>query len=146
MPTIDDVKDEWKKDSTIDNTKFESELIRTPTLHAKYVEYIVYFRAKRAATVRKLNTLKNIKRRYYRGECTRDELVANGWDQWQGLKPSQSELNQLFEQDADLISIEEKLEYYNTALSVVEYIMKAITSRGYELRTLLDYQKFINGS
>jgi hypothetical protein len=145
MPTIEEVKEEWKKDSSIDNTRFETELIRTPMLHAKYLDYLVYFRAKRAATLRKLNTLKAIKRRYYRGEFTLDELKEHGWGQWQGLKPSMSELNQLFDQDADLIEIEERLEYYNTALAMIEYIMKAIGSRGYEMKTLLDYQKFING-
>jgi len=145
MATIDDVKEEWKKDSSIDSTKFEGELIKTPMLHAKYLDHLIYFRAKRAAAVRKLNTMKNAKRRYYRGEFTLAELKERGWDQWQGLKPSTAELNQLYEQDADLIELEERLEYYNTALAAVEYIMRAIASRGYELKTLLDYQKFISG-
>lgn len=145
MPTIDEVKDAWRSDAGIDNTKFESELVRTPMLHAKYLDHLVYFRAKRAQTLKKLNTMKNVKRRYYRGEFTLQDLKERGWDQWQGLKPSNSELNQLFEQDFDLIDIEEKLEYYNTALSMVEYIMKAINTRSYEIRTLLDYQKFISG-
>jgi len=145
MPSIEEVKESWKIDSNIDSTKFEGELIRTPMLHAKYLDYLIYFRAKRAATLRKLNTLKNAKRRYFRGEFTLAELKERDWSQWQGLKPSSSELNQLFEQDADLIDIEERLEYYNTALAAVEYIMRAIGSRGYELKTLLDYQKFISG-
>lgn len=145
MPTIEEVKDEWKIDSVIDNTKFENELIRTPILHSKYLEHLIFFRAKRAMTLRKLNTLKNIKRRYYRGEFTQSDLQEHGWKQWQGLKPSMSELNQLFEQDEDLNIMEEKLEYYNTALVAVEYIMKAINTRSYEIKTLLDYNKFIAG-
>lgn len=146
MPTLDEVKDEWKKDSVLDNTKFEKELIRVPMLHAKYLEYLVYFRAKRSAANRKLNHMKNVKRRYYRGEFGLDELNQYGWSQWQGLKPSMSELNQLFELDEDLNELEERVEYYNTALNAVEYIMKAISSRGYELKTLLDYQRFVSGA
>lgn len=146
MPTIEDVKDEWKKDSQIDQTKFEHEIVRTPMLHAKYLEYLIYFRAKRSAVNRKLNMLKNVKRRYYRGELSLSELKEREWDQWQGLKPSMAELNQLFEQDADLNELEERLEYFNTALAAVEYIMRSIGSRGYDLKALLEYQKFINGA
>lgn len=145
MATIEEVKDAWKSDAGIDNTKFESELVRTPMLHAKYLDHLVYFRGRRAQVVKRLNTLKNLKRKYYRGECTLQELNDNGWNQWQGLKPSNSELNQLFDQDPDVIEVEERLEYFNTALAMVEYIMKAINTRSYEIRTLLDYQKFISG-
>lgn len=146
MPTLEEVKTEWSKDSTIDNTKFDNEVVRTALLHAKYLDYLIYFRAKRASSLKKLNSMKNVKRRFYRGEMTLQELKERQWDQWQGLKPSISELNLLFEQDNDLNELEEVLEYYNTALAAVEYIMKAIGSRGYELKTLLDYQKFISGA
>lgn len=145
MPNIEEVKEEWKKDSNIDNTKFEKEIIRTPMLHSKYLDYLIFFRAKRASALKNLNSMKNVKRRYYRGEFTLDELRERGWGQWQGLKPSMSELNQLFEQDPELNDLEERLEYYNTSLAAVEYIMKAINARSYEIRTLLDYQKFISG-
>lgn len=146
MPTLEDVKKEWSVDSSIDNTKFENEVVRTALLHSKYLDYLIYFRAKRASALKTLNNMKNVKRRYYRGELTLNELKERQWDQWQGLKPSISELNLLFDQDNDLNDLEERLEYYNTALAACEYIMKAISSRGYELKTLLDYQKFINGA
>ena len=146
MPSLEEVKNEWKTDSAIDFVKFEKELGRIPLLHSKYLDYLIYFRSKRAVALKKLNIMKNVKRRYYRGEFTLEDLKEYDWDQWQGLKPSMSELNQLFEQDQDLNDLEEKLEYYNTALIAVEYIMKAIQSRGYELKTNLDWQKFINGA
>lgn len=145
MPTLDEVKDEWKKDSIIDSTKFERELLTVPQLHAKYLDYLIYFRAKRSAAQRKLNMMKNVKRRYYRGEFTLEELKERGWSQWQGLKPSMAELNQLFEQDEDLNDLEEKLEYYNTSMNSLEYIMRAISSRGYEMKTLLEWRRFEAG-
>ena len=145
MPSIEEVKDEWKVDSSIDQTKFEREVIKTSMLHAKYLEYLIFFRAKRAMANRRLNSMKNVKRRYFRGELTKEELTTNGWSQWQGLKPSMSELNQLYEQDNDLLDLEEKLEYFNTALAAVEYIMRAIHSRGYDLKTLSDWIKFQAG-
>lgn len=142
---LNELKEEWKKDSIIDRTNILREISRVPLLHSKYLEYMIEFRAKAAIARRKLNALKNIKRKYYRGECTLDDLKEHGWDQWQGLKPSLSELNQLFELDEDLNASEEKVEYWMTALSTIEYIMKAIQSRGWELKTMVEYMKFEAG-
>jgi hypothetical protein len=146
MTTIEEVSAEWNLDSPINQMKLSDEASRVPILHSKYLHFLIEFKAKYAATNRKLNQLKNIKRRYYRGEFTKSELDEYGWAQWQGLKPSMSELNQLFELDPDINEMEEKLEYWKTALVTVEYIMKSIQSRGYEIKTILEYKKFMEGN
>lgn len=142
---LQEMRDEWKKDAIVDSTKIARAVTNVPLLHSKYLDYLVMFRAKRASSLKKLNMMKNTKRRFYRGELALDELNKYGWSQWQGLKPSSSELNQLFEQDSDLNELEERLEYWNTAMIASEYIMKSIASRGYELKSLIDYERFING-
>lgn len=142
---LEELKETWKTDSVVVRTDILREISRIPLLHSKYLEYMIEFRAKASVARRKLNALKNAKRRYYRGECTQEELKENGWSQYQGLKPSMSELNQLFELDEDLNELEEKLEYWMTALSSIEYIMKAIQSRGWELKTMVEYMKFEAG-
>jgi hypothetical protein len=146
MATIEEVLDEWKKDAVVNQLKVGDEITRVPLLHSKYLGYFIEFRAKRSSALKKLNSIKNVKRRYYRGEFTKADLENHGWEQWQGLKPSSAELNQLFEQDEDLNDLEQRLEYWNTSLNSIEYIMKAINSRGYELRTLFEYMKFQDGS
>ena len=145
MSTIETLKEDWKVDVKINQMRLNDEIVKVPVIHAKYLDYFVLFRAKRSGVVRKLNTLKNIKRRYYRGELDQTELKEYGWNQWQGLKPSAAELKDLFEQDPDVIDLEEKLEYFNTALITVEYIMKSINSRGYELKTLYELRRFEAG-
>lgn len=146
MSRIEEIMDEWKLDTSVNKLKLDEELIKVPQIHSKYLAYFVEFKSKRAKALNELNAMKNIKRRYYRGEFTKDDLYNYGWNQWQGLKPGSAELNQLFEQDADLNELEVKLELYNTVLASIEYIMKSINSRGYELRTLLDYIKFMEGN
>ncbi len=146
MATIEDVITEWKNDSPVNQLQVANELVRVPELHSKYLAYFIEFKAKRSAALKKLNHMKNVKRRYYRGEFTKEELQEHGWNQWQGLKPSGAELNQLFEQDTDLNELEQKLEYWNTSLSTIEYIMRSLGSRGYDLKTLVEYIKFMSGA
>lgn len=143
--SIESIIEEWKQDSRIDQTRLNEEYTKTPELHSKYLGYFVLFRAKRTAVQSRINRLKNVKRRYYRGELSQHELKERGWEQWQGLKPSMTELKELYDQDDDLIDLTEKLSYFDTALYQVESILRNINSRGYDLRALLDLRKFEAG-
>lgn len=146
MPTIEDVLIEWKKDSIIDDSQLNREIMRTPMIHAKYVEYLVFFKAKLSAAEKKTNRMAWVKRKYFRGEMEKHELDQNGWSQWQGLKPSGSELNQLLEMDKDMNDLNEIQNGYKTAVQAVEYILKQVSSRDYTLKTLFDYMKYIGGN
>lgn len=144
--TLDQVLAEWKVDARVDESNVGKELFRTANLHAKYLEYYVSFKAKLAGEEKRHNKLMWVKRKYWRGELEQKDLTKYGWSQWQGLKPSASELNQLFEMDNDLNDLKEKISAYKTAVSTLEYIMKSLTGRDYTLKTVVEYQKFINGS
>jgi hypothetical protein len=109
------------------------------------LELYIFFKARLAAAEKKYNVMKFTKRKYYRGECTQQELQQYGWPQWQGLKPSGTELNQLFDMDSDLNDLQEKVEYFKTSVSTLEYIMKAIQSRDWQLKTLFEVQRYMNG-
>jgi hypothetical protein len=76
----------------------------------------------------------------------KDDLDKNGWSQWQGLKPSSSELNQLLEMDRDMNDLQENVANYKAAVSAVEYILKQIQSRDYTLKTVFEYMKYVGGN
>lgn len=145
MPTLEDALKEWKEDSVIDDARLNKELLRTPMIHAKYVEYLVFFKAKLASAEKKYNRMAWVKRKYFRGEMEKHELDQNGWSQWQGLKPSSSELNQLLEMDKEMNDLAEQVAGYKTAVSAIEYIMKQIQSRDYTLKTIFEYMKYVGG-
>jgi hypothetical protein len=144
--TLENVKNEWKEDTRIDQTKLNDEIVKTPRLHAKYLDYFIIGRAKRSELIKKINIEKNFKRKYYRGELTKEELLERALPQWQGLKPSASELKDLFDQDPDICELNQKLDYWNIYVETIEYIMKSIGSRGYDLRALFELRKFESGA
>jgi hypothetical protein len=143
---IEELTKKWRAAAKIDQSKLHVEMGNVPLLHSEFLEFWVYFRAKRSAMQRSLNMMKNTKRRYYRGEMGPLELKENGWEAWQGLKPSQTELNSLYEQDFDIIKLAEKLEYYETAVIQSEYILKAVQARDWQLKAILDLRKFEAGN
>jgi hypothetical protein len=139
---LENVLSEWREDNKIDPSKLNTELMRTPLMHSKYLDIYVFFKAKLSAEEKKYNKMKWQKEKYWRGEMSAEELQQYGWSQWQRLKPTAQDLGRMFESDRDLSDIDEKVDYYKTAVAASEFIMKAIQSREFTLKTLFEYQKF----
>lgn len=146
MPSIEEVLQEWKKDSIINDTKLDKEILRSPQLHSKYLDYFVFFKAKLAAAEKNHNKMMWVKRKYFRGECDQQDLQKYGWSQWQGLKPSSTELNQLLEMDSDMNSLAEAVTLWKTSVNAIEYIMKQIQGRDWSIKSIIEYQKYIAGN
>lgn len=142
---ISKLVDEWKQDSVMRDTKVVEELLKTPNLHAKYLEMYLFCKAKVASSESAYNRMKNAKRRYYRGEMDLPELQQRQWDQYQGLKMSASEFNGMAEIDLDLIALKEKVDFWKSNIQILEYIMKQISSRDWALKSIIDYKKFEAG-
>jgi len=143
---IDDVLENWKADAVIDESKLSAELIRLPMLHSKYLEYYIHFKHRLAKAEQSKSKLSFIKRKYFRGECTQKELEKYGWDQYTSLKPGVSELNQLLEFDSDIASLTLIVSDLKTAVVGCEYIMGQLKNRSYELKAIIEYQRFLAGA
>lgn len=146
IPNINDILEEWKTDAMIDETQINHEIIRTPNLHSKYLYYYLYFKRKLSVADTKFNKLCWVKRKWFRGEMTRDELVEHGWPQYQGLKPSASELSQLLEFDPDVNDLKMIVSEYKMAVSCIEYILGQVKGREWSMRSLVDYLRFTSGA
>lgn len=145
MATIDEVLKEWKEDSIIDELQINKELLKSPMLHAKYLEYFMSFKAKLAIAERKYNKMSFTRKRYYRGELTKDELDQYGWDQYQGLKMSNTEYNQHSNIDPILVDMKELVDSHKASVQCIEFIMKNIAGRDWAIKSLIEHNKFVAG-
>lgn len=141
----DELIEEWKKDSEIDPTSIVRELARTPSLHAKYLGYYMKSKEFLIKVEKKYNRMRWIKRKYFRGELEKHELEQYGWSQWNGLKPSISELNELFDSDRDLNNLMEEIKGWQALVQALEYIMKQISQRDWGIKTMVEHTKYLNG-
>jgi len=145
-PSIENILSEWKKDAIIDEALLSKEILKTPMLHGKYLEYYCYFKRKLAQAESKYNKMAWLKRKYFRGEFDANDLKKHGWSQWNSLKPSSAELNQLLEFDSDMNDLKHVISEFKTAVSGCEYIMGQLKSREYSLKTVFEYQKYLSGN
>jgi hypothetical protein len=142
---LTELQDEWSKDCKINELNLGQESIKTPNLHAKYLNFLSSTRLNlRKAESDYLNCRRK-KYRYYRGEMTREELDEEGWTQWQGNKPLKNEMDEFLTVDADLVQYQDKVEYFKTVLYQLEQIVRSINSRGWDIKNAIEWQKFTNG-
>lgn len=143
---FEDIIGMWESDSVIDDDHLDKESVRTPNLHAKYLNWLIQYKLKIAQAEKDYKTLRTKKFRYYRGEMSRDELNELGWEQWQGVKPLKNEMEEFLEGDVDLADHELKLEYLKSVYQYLDSVMSQLKSRDWQIRNSIQWKQFISGA
>lgn len=142
---LEQLMEQWKADSQIDDNHLGEASTYTPNLHSKYIDIMVSYKLKLAKIRGEYNMLRKNKFRYYRGELSRQELEDLGWVQWQGVKPLKNEMDEFLQGDTELVQMEQKVEYLNTVVYFLEEVLKQIRARDWQIRTHVDWKKFLVG-
>jgi len=141
---IDDLYDMWDKDGTIDMINISSESANIPKLHNKYFQMYV----KEGLRLKKMKTeykeLYKLKSDYYRGDLDIEELKQYGWSP-QPIKILRQDIPQYMDADSDIIQKSLKIGLQEAVVSYLESILKQINNRGYQLRALIDWERFKSG-
>ena len=140
-----EIQEMWIADSAIDETNLGSESSRTPKLHAKYLQLLTNQRLNMRKSESDYLRMRRIKYRYYRGEMTQTELEEMNWPQWQGVKPLKNEMDEFLATDADLLNLQDRLEYHRAVFAQLEGILKSIHSRTWDIKNSIEWTKFTNG-
>jgi hypothetical protein len=130
-----DIVEEWTEDATIDINDISEEIRRMPKLHAKYLGYYVAYRAKVKQLDHQLIKLRRERTDYYTG---RSEKAS-------AIRILKTEAPAYAAADDDVQSLDSKLEHARIAVSYLERVLKMIESRGFELKTALEWHRFSSG-
>ncbi len=142
---LTELQQQWVEDSKIDETELGREAIRVPLLHSKYLTYLSKVKLQQRKAESDYFNTRRLKYRYYRGEMSRAELDELGWEQFQGNKPLKNEMDEFLQCDKDLIELQDTVEYYRTVIYTLEQIIRSINSRGWDIKTAVEWTKFTNG-
>jgi hypothetical protein len=145
MITLKELQDSWAVDCKIDELSLGKESTRTPELHLKYLNHMSDVRLHLRRSQAALYKLRKVKTSYFRGELSREELVALGWDQWLGPKPLKSDMNEMLDSDDDVIEQTNKVEYIATVGDFLERVLRNLNSRTWDIKNSIEWTKFTNG-
>lgn len=145
MAILDTILSDWSEDSIIDDTKLQSEILNIPKLHCKYIRYLS--QCKEASLKQKFeyDKMKNLRSEYYCGTLDKETLDKYDWEPFQLHLSTKAGIEKYLGADDYLIKILQKKLYYEQCIDILESILNELKNRSWQLKTLIDYQKFLNG-
>jgi hypothetical protein len=142
---IEELQQLWEADCQIDDNYLGETATATPKLHAKYLRLLVNVKLKHTKLSSDHNILRKNKFRHYRGELSRDELTDLGWQQWQGVKPLKNEMDEFLSGDTELNTLKVKIDYLETMIYFLESVLGQIKARDWQIKTHVEWKKFLAG-
>jgi hypothetical protein len=142
--TIDDIMENWSKDSEIDRTNLGESSLGIAKLHHKY--YSMYVGEKMRVRVLEYEyaELKLAKHEFYTQGHTQ-ETLSKGWK----LPPKgmilKSDLPMYMDADPDIMALSFKIGIQQEKISALDSIIKTFRERGWNIRNFIEYEKFRAG-
>jgi len=143
---LDELLEEWNKDCSIDESKIGSEIIKIPQLHAKYLKILNDHKMGSLKSKFDFDKMKNIKTEYYLGHLDKETLDAYGWEQFDIKVGTKNNIERYINSDEQLIKLLQKKSYHDQVVSTCEQILNELKNRSWQMKTLVDYNKFLSGA
>lgn len=141
-----EISDEWIKDSVIDDNNIQNEITNIPILHAKYLKELNLHKLLSTKNMHDYNRMRNIKMEYYSGNLDKETLDKYGWDQFELKIGNKANLERYLDSDEELINLLMKKEQQDLAASSCKYILEELKNRTWQLKNIIDWNKFQAGA
>jgi len=136
--TLEQIIDNWKKDSPIRGDELGEEAGNVAILHQRYLEWFT----KERLTLRKLESdMKKLKlekwEHYIQGPSK--ETKEKGWKIPARGAVIKSDAGLYIDADDDINTLQLKIDYQKEKVDALESIIKMINNRGYAIKNMIDY-------
>ncbi len=138
---LDDIYQEWEKDSEINRNELGDEALRIPKLHHKYFKIFTQERL----TLRKLEfDLKQLKLEKFEffTQGPTPEQHEKGWKLPPQGKILKSEANNYVDSDEEVIQLALRIGIQLEKIELLESVIKTFTNRGFNIKSAIDWEKF----
>ncbi len=132
------------QDMVMDDTELDIESLRTPQLHNKYLNM---FHDERLLLTKKEEELKSLLRKkweYYTGKMDSETLESLGWEPFQ-LNILKADIDKYLDSDKELSVLRMQISFTKEKVSYLESVVKIMNNRQWNIRSAIEWRKFING-
>lgn len=138
---LEEIQQLWLKDSKIDRTELGEESIKIPQLHSKYFKIFSDERLLLRKMEQDTKQLYKDLWDYFQGNMDYEDLEERGWKQ-NPLKILKQDLSVYIDSNEDWINNTLKVSYQKEKVDFLEAIIKSLTTRGYNIKAAVDWEKF----
>ena len=132
------------KDMVMDDTELDIESLRTPQLHNKYLNMYHDERLRLTQKDEELKSLIRSKWEYYTGKMDSETLATLGWEPFQ-LNILKADIDKYLDSDKDLSILRMEVSFCKEKVSYLESVIKIMNNRQWNIRSAIEWRKFING-
>jgi hypothetical protein len=131
-------------DLNINQTELDTESLRTPQLHSKYLNFFSDENLILSKLDGEYRVIKKYKWLYYTGKLSQEELEQFKWQPFQ-LSVLKTDIDKFMDADEDIQKIYSRMQYRKTVVEYLDSIIKIISNRQWNIRAAIDWLKFTNG-
>ena len=147
---FEQLKTDWAEDSRVDfqfkNKSYTADLAQLaldiPYQHNKYLNHYTDISQIKTSLEFEVRKLVREKREYYGGEADAKTYAEKPFGN--SIKTSEK-MKVYVESDDDVINLEAKIKYLDQMLYWLDQVMKQISNRGFQVKSAIEWEKFING-
>ena len=139
---LEELQAEADKDLVIDDTELDTESLKTPILHNKYLQYYNKFNLLLKKTQWEERTLNREKWEYYTGKSDPSVYKDKPFD----LKVLKADVHIYINSDDELQKIQAKVVYQEAIVYYLEQILKIITNRSFTIKNAIEWRRFTSGA
>jgi len=132
------------EDMIIDDTELDIESIKTPQLHNKYLNLFHDERLLLAKADDEYKKLYKVKWEYYTGKIDQETLDRMNWEPFQ-LNILKADVDKYLDSDTDLSILRMKISFAKEKVNYLESVIKIINNRQWNIRSAIEWRKFVSG-
>lgn len=140
--TLDELQLEVEKDMKIDDFQLDIESLKTPNLHAKYLQYYNRFSCIHKKAKSDYKVMVREKWEYYMGKSDPEVYRDKPFDH----KILKQDVPMYLDADPDLVELQQKAEYYEQHVVFLEQILRSLNNRTFQIKNAIEWKKFVEGA
>lgn len=142
---LEEIQLMWERDAQIDRTELGEESLRIPQLHSKYFKVFSQERLLLRKMEADFKQLYRDKFEWYNGSISEETLKEYEWEP-NPLKILRTDIPMHLEADKDLQSLNLKMEMQKEKVEFVEAVIKSLTTRGFQIKSAIEWERFKMGA
>ena len=140
--TLEELQQLVDKDFKLDDTELDTESIKIPLLHNKYLQHFNKFSLLLRKAEYDHKSLVREKWEYYTGKADPSVYKDKPFD----LKVLKADVHIYMDSDVDLQKADQKTVYLNQVVKYLEQVLRSINNRTFLIKNAIEWKKFTSGA
>ena len=142
---IEDILEQWNKDSEVDRTELGDEALKIPKLHHKYYQIYITEKLALRSLDADMKKLRLNKYEFYTQGHT-EETRSLGWELPAKGMILKTDIPMYMDADKETVKLSLKIGIQQEKVELLESIIKSLNNRGYNIKAAIEWIRFTNGS